>query len=102
MSHALLQEGKSVATAEDCASSWKAERIVLGEHFTLYRTTKSPKWYVQYQIDGKQYRPSLRTRNKKRAMQLAQKKHAELLLGVAKAPARRAPTITEIREKYIA
>jgi site-specific recombinase XerD len=82
--------------------AWTPERIVVGEHVVLYRTAKSPRWYMQYQFNGKQYRPSLRTRNKKKALQLSQKKDAELLLGVAAAPARRSPKIGEAREKYIA
>ncbi len=54
------------------------------------------------QLNGKQHRPSLNVQSKKKALALAQKKDAELLLGLETAPARRAPKISAVVTTYLA
>ncbi len=101
MTQALI-ERRGRETPEADAGERSAERIAVGERVTLFRTPKSPKWYIQYQLDGKQHRPSLNVASKKKALELARKKDAELHLGLAPVPARRAPKIAAVVTTYLA
>jgi integrase len=79
------------------------ERESVGDRVTIYRDLRiSPNWYAQFSVDGKQFRPSLKTRSKKRALELARKRDAELVLGIAETPAsKRSATINAAIEKYL-
>ena len=68
---------------------------------TIFKTTKSPKWYMQWNEDGRQYRPSLRTTSKKQALHLAKNKDAKLTLGVVSTARVKAITIPNAVEKYL-
>src|SRR5437899_1197164 len=59
------------------------ERIPVGDRVTIFRTPASPRWYAQFSLEGRQYRHSLKTTSKKRALELAKKKDAQLVLGQA-------------------
>lgn len=86
-----------VAVATDSTD----ERQRVGDHVVLFRTSSSPRWYLQFNQDGRQYKLSLKTTNKKNALVLAKSKEAELTLGVAKPPTKRAPTIAEAAQSYV-
>ncbi len=78
------------------------ERVRAGGRVTIYRDlNKSPSWSIQFNMDGKQFRKSLKTTSKKWALELAKKKDAELVLGLAQAPAKRAVTILQAIEIYL-
>ena len=79
-----------------------ADRLRVGDHCTIYRTSASRRWYLQFSVDGRQFRHSLKTDSKKRALDLAKKKDAELTLKLSGAPVKKPATITEARETYLA
>jgi site-specific recombinase XerD len=101
MPQVLLERRRSGA-ADRGAGAASVERVAVGERVTMFRTPKSRKWYMQYQLNGKQYRPSLKVESKKKALALAQKKEAELLLGVARPPTVAAPVIASVVKTYLA
>lgn len=74
----------------------------VGDHVVMYKNPASPKWYMQFNQNGRQHKPSLKTCDEKVARRLAKKKDAELALGVAADPQRRVPTIAQIAAKYVA
>lgn len=76
-------------------------RIRISEPVTLFRSTRSPCWYCQYNVDGRQFKPSLKTRSQKQATILAKKIDAELTLGITPAKRKRAVTIPEATTKYL-
>src|SRR4051794_5012235 len=86
--------------AEDRAGAG-GDREAVGDRVTIYKTSTSPNWYIDYSIDGRQHRRSLKTASRKRARELAVKKDAELVLGLAETPAKRAATIDEARRKLL-
>src|SRR4051812_36715277 len=98
MTHQL----EGIAEPSPNRAGGESERVRLGDHCTIYRTSNSPRWYLQFSIDGKQFRQSLKTESKKLALELAKKKDAELTLNISGAPVKKPATITEAREKYIA
>jgi len=75
------------------------ERV--GDHVVIYRTPASPRWYMQFNQDAKQFKVSLKTTSRKQATILAKKKDAELTLGVAAEPAKRAMTVVTAVGKYL-
>lgn len=96
----LTQEIPSSTPAPSHASDG-VERVRVGDRATIFRTANSPNWYLQYNLDGKQFRSSLKTRSKKRAIELAQKKDAQLILGQAEPPATKPLSITEASTSYL-
>jgi integrase len=86
----------------DAATPNERERI--GEHVTIYRIPDSPCWYIQFNKLGRQYRYSLRTRSKKRAVQIARRKDAELILNTPTATEvpRSATTVLAAAARYLA
>ena len=70
-----------------------AEREVIGSRVTIFKTANSPFWYMQYNYQGRQYRPSLKTRSKKEARKIALAKDAELVLGKVTLPTTRGPDL---------
>ena len=58
-------------------------------------------WHANYQLDGRQRRTALKTRSKREARRRAAQLDADLLAG--KDPRRKpAPTVAEVRDKYLA
>jgi site-specific recombinase XerD len=78
-----------------------ADRIKVGDRVTLYRSPASPFWYLQFNMNGKQFRTSLGTRSKKRAMGMAMKKDAQLVLGQAEPPTVKPISIGSAQERYL-
>lgn len=79
------------------ASAETAEREKVGERVTLYR--RGSVWQAGYNIEGKQYRVSLKTSNKKQAARKAIKIEADLL-GGNHTPQRLAPLLEEVVKDY--
>jgi integrase len=77
------------------------ERVRMGEHVVIFRTSRSPVWYAQYNENGKQYKPSLKTRSQKQAKHLAKQIESKLTLGLTPERRRRAITIAEAIAKYL-
>ncbi|MBI1373240.1 MAG: tyrosine-type recombinase/integrase [Phycisphaera sp.] len=78
------------------------ERHRIGDRVAIYRDLKkSPHWYVAYSLDGHQFRYSLKTKSKKRAVTLAKQKDAELVLGLAEPPSHRGPVIANVIKQYL-
>lgn len=79
------------------------ERHRAGDRVTIFRNLRdSPSWYAQFNSHGRQYRPSLKTKSKKRAMEKAKKIDAELVLGLGDGGNTRAVNISEAIEKFFA
>jgi hypothetical protein len=79
----------------------QAHRIRVGSRVTIYKTDKSPYWYMDWSVDGHQYRRSTKTKSLKQARTIALRKGAELVLGVSGAPDARAPKIHQAIENYL-
>jgi site-specific recombinase XerD len=77
------------------------QRERVGDRVSIFKSPGSPNWYLDYSIDGHQIRRSLRTKSKKRALDLAKKKDAELVLGLAHAPSRQSTSIADLVGGYI-
>ncbi len=75
------------------------ERV--GDRVSIFRVSGSPNWYINFSDGKRQRRYSLGTRNKKRALGLAKKKDAELVLGIAETPAKRDIGIDEAKNIYL-
>ena len=56
---------------------------------------------MQFNLEGKQFKRSLKTQSKKRASELATKKDAQLTLGQAEQPCVRPITVDEAKESYL-
>lgn len=69
------------------------ERERIGSRVIIFKTQASPFWYMQFNYQGRQYRPSLRTKSRKEARRIALAKDAELVLGKATLPATRGPDL---------
>lgn len=54
----------------------------IGEHVRIYQ--RGPMWYATYQLEGKQFRESLKTRNKKQAVKEAMKIEVRIQEGTHK------------------
>jgi integrase len=76
-------------------------REKVGSRVTIYKTTASPNWYIDYSIDGRQFRRSLKTRSKKQALKLAEDKAAQLVLGVAVAQPKRGAVVADAIAAYL-
>jgi site-specific recombinase XerD len=97
---AAADDGGFVKTSDVATPG--AERIPAGDRVTIFRTAASPNWYMQYNLGGRQFKPSLKTTSKKRALQLAGKKDAQLVLGQAEPPAAAPITVTKAKDQYLA
>jgi site-specific recombinase XerD len=86
-------------SAKPTADGSQRERV--GDHATIFRLRSSPFWYIDYSIGGVQFRRSLRTSSKRRAIRLAKTKDAELTLGVAQTPSQRPALIVDVTDQYI-
>src|SRR5438876_653661 len=84
------------------ASETTSNRIEISERLTIFRTSRSPCWYAQYNLEGDQFKPSLKTRSLKQARVLAQKIDAELTLGMRPQQRRKATSIRAAVEGYLA
>jgi site-specific recombinase XerD len=78
-----------------------SSRQRVGDRVSIFRLLGSPNWYINYNLDGHQFRKSLRTKSKKRAIELAKQKDAQLVLGVARPPTRQSKSIAEMSARYI-
>lgn len=87
-------------SADGSGSSKKGKRHRIGR-VTIKQIPGSSKWHIEYCLNGKQERYTLKTSSLKQAKILAVQKDAELVLGTAKKP-NRAITIFEAAEKYVA
>ncbi len=76
-------------------------REKVGDRVTIYKTDSSPLWYIQYNLEGKQFKRSLKTQSKKRALELATKKDAQLTLGQVEQPSVRPITVHDAKESYL-
>jgi hypothetical protein len=99
MTQLKLSAEEAPASREDADK--KRVRIKVGGRVTIYRTEASPNWYLDYSVDGHQFRQSLKTHNKKQAQRLAEKKDAELVLGMADGPTRRGPRIRDAANDHL-
>lgn len=96
----LLESQAFPATAG--STDGKTQRIRVDQGVTIYRNPQiSPHWYIQYSLNGRQHRKSLRTTSLKRAQSLAKTKGAELVLGIAVPPDRRERPMAELRDRYL-
>lgn len=77
------------------------DRVRISERVMIFRTHRSPCWYVQYNQDGRQFKPSLKTRSQKQAQLLARKVDAQLTLGATPERRKRVIRIEEASEQYI-
>src|SRR5437763_1191619 len=101
VSRERVTRGRNAAGGAEDRAGAGGDREAVGDRVTIYRPPGTPSWYVQYNLDGKQHRKSLKTSSKKHARELAVKKDAELVLGLAETPAKRAATIDEARRKLL-
>ncbi|HWA99688.1 MAG TPA: site-specific integrase, partial [Pirellulales bacterium] len=77
------------------------ERERVGERVTIFRTSRSPKWYIEYTFDRQQIRRSLQTMSKKQARILAEKKNLELVHGITILPVGKSVEIDEAGQQYL-
>ncbi len=75
------------------------ESIPVGERVSMFLRGKT--WYANFQANGKQHRPSLKTKNKREALLRAQRIEADLARGQASTPAAVA-TIVEATDAFLA
>src|SRR5262245_476989 len=80
-------------------AAYELERV--GDRVTIYRTARTPYWYIGYSVDGKQFRRSLKTTSKKLAMACAKRKDAELILNIVDANTKPAPKIRDAAQLYL-
>ena len=78
-----------------------SQRQRVGDRVSIFKSPRSPNWYLDYSIDNHQFRRSLGTKSKKRALDLAKKKDAELVLGLAHAPSRQSTLIADLVVRYV-
>jgi site-specific recombinase XerD len=87
-SHAV--SGSTTATARLATAAGRnsnPDRRRVGERVTIYRNPAvSPNWNIQYNLDGRQVRRSLKTTRESEALKTARKKEAQLVLGQAEPP----------------
>jgi hypothetical protein len=51
-----------------------SQRQRVGDRVSIFKSPRSPNWYLDYSIDNHQFRRSLGTKSKKRALDLAKKR----------------------------
>lgn len=66
-----------IAGSSDCV------RVRVNERVAIFKNNKSPYWQLDYSSGGRQHRPSTKTDNKKVAIELANRKYKDLVLGTA-------------------
>lgn len=76
----------------------RQESIKVGEIVSIFR--RGRRWYAQYQLDGQQHRPSLRTENKKAAFKKAVELEYQLLAGKTPRKIVRVP-VSQVREEFL-
>jgi site-specific recombinase XerD len=97
-------EGTTVTTGnttQSASSKSESQRERVGDRVTIYKVAGSPNWYLNYSDGNAPFRRSLGTSSKKRAIALARKKDAELVLGIAEQPAKREIGIQEATDEYL-
>ena len=75
------------------ANDSQRQRIRIGR-VVLVKTPASPRWYLEWCHEGKQYRRSTKSRSKKEAERLAKKVNAELELSQFQPPEKRRRKVT--------
>jgi site-specific recombinase XerD len=76
------------------------QRLQVGKRTIIFKRARSPNWYIEYCVDGKQFRSSLRTTNLNEAIEKAEHKDVQLRSGQEGEPGRRLK-IEQIKEKYL-
>ena len=74
---------------ENANHDQQVARERVGDRVSIFRVDGSPNWYINFSDGKRQRRYSLRTKSKKRALELAKKKDAQLVLGISETPANR-------------
>jgi len=87
--------------AASYAETTPIERIRVGDRATIFRTPASPCWYIQFNLEGKQYRLSLKTHSKKRALELAKKKDAPVGPGPGRTAVHASRYHRDAKERYL-
>lgn len=72
----------------------------MGKRTVIFRRSTSPNWYIEYCVDGKQFRSSLKTADKKTAIAKAEEKDVRLRSGQDGAPAPRLK-LGQLKERYL-
>jgi len=83
------------------ADASTAERVRISDRVVLFQTGRSPNWYCQYNADGRQHKPSLKTTNLKQARMLAKRLDAQLTLGMNPEQRKRSVTVELAVNKYL-
>jgi site-specific recombinase XerD len=86
-------------TEKSAYSACQRERV--GDRVSIFRIAESPNWYMNFNLDGKQFRRSLKTRSHKQAVLLAKKKNAELTLDLADPHSKPAVKIGDANNLYL-
>ncbi len=95
------QNGVGKRNNQKAKSQKDNDRERVGDRVTISKTSGSPNWYINFSDGKQQFRRSLRTKSKKRALELAKKKDAQLVLGIAGKPGRREINIADASDQYL-
>jgi len=75
-----------------------SEPVMVGDLVSIKK--RGRVWYANYQLEGKQYRPSLKTENKKLAIKKAADLERQLLAGTTPRKTVRIP-ISQVKEEFL-